>query len=70
MYTTKIECEVTMTGHQFKEHFAGVKSFKELSRRAEDILFMGTTTEVNICFDKVESTGILVYEVTNNENNA
>ena len=49
MYTTKFECDVTLTGHQFKEHFAGVKSFKELSRRAEDILFIGITAEVNIC---------------------
>ena len=69
MYTTKIECDVTKTGYQFKEHFADVKSFKELRRRAEDILYLGTTTEVNICFDKVDKTGILVYEVINNENN-
>ena len=66
MYTTKIECDLTINGYQFKEHFAGVKSFKELSRRAEDILYLGITTEVNICFDKAESTGILVYEAVNN----
>ena len=66
MYTTKIECDLTMDGYQFKEHFADVKTFKELSRRAEDIMYLGTTSEVNICFDKVESTGILIYEVNHN----
>ena len=54
------------TGYRFKENFSGVKSYKELSRRALDILYLGTTAAVNICFDKEESTGILVYEVNRN----
>ena len=66
MRISKVECITSpFDGTFMREHYTNVKSVSDFEKRVIDIMFIHGCN-VEICYDKVEHTVILRYEVTNN----
>lgn len=66
MRITKCSMSVHSDGKCFMtEHYENVKGVSDFERRVIDIMFIHGC-DVEICYDKVEKTVILKYEVKHN----